>query len=264
MSLPASVRALSTLAGVACLSLLSLLTARAHDAENGSIISRTQLSARQKFLIVESLSGITGWRGMQFDERGVLRLGVAHDGGSPTARELLTSAVSGDRLMVIEDAGGREDVVFCSVVPARWTGGGEGRPPAYVVLIDFKDFSYVTGDRDALAAFNVGWGLLHEISHVVNDSEDTDCEGAVGECEKTINRMRRECSLAERAEYHFKPYPGLERSEFKTRLVRLAFVRRDSANREKRLWLVWDAALVGGLRSEAGADLTAQRPPAPR
>src|ERR687897_618706 len=78
-------------------------------------------------------------------------------------------------------------------------------PAADVVQIDFDDFTHVRDDRAALAAFNAGWGLLHEVEHAVRDSADPEGPGAAGECEEAINRMRRECGLAERAEYFYTP-----------------------------------------------------------
>ena len=194
------------------------------------------------------LRTITGWRDLGFDENGALSLGkAAPSGGSETARKLLAAAVSGEKMMVLEDASNRADVVFCRVTEARWTKNPETKPPVYLIMIDFADFSRVTGDSAALAAFNVGWGVLHEIDHVVHDSFDPLREGVAGECEDAINRMRRECGLAERAEYFFTYLPGTTNSDFVTRYVRLAFDQRKSDKKKKRYWLVWDAALVGGL-----------------
>ncbi|MBC7911767.1 MAG: hypothetical protein H7Y30_14775, partial [Pyrinomonadaceae bacterium] len=125
------------------------------------------------------------------------------------------------------------------------------KPPVFLILIDFADFSHVIGDEAALAAFNEGWAALHEIAHVVHDSADSqkDVE-EVGECESLINVMRRECGLAVRAEYFFDFLPGQERGEFTTRFVRLAFdVQSPETNTKKRYWIVWDANVVGGLEA---------------
>ena len=59
--------------------------------------------------------------------------------------------------------------------------------------------------------------------------------------------MRRECGLAERAEYFFTYMPGAEGSNFKTRFVRLAFERVRAQNKRQRYWVFWDAELTGGL-----------------
>lgn len=143
-------------------------------------------------------------------------------------------------------------MAFSRVLEGRWKDGAGGRPPAYVIQIDFSDFSHVRGDAAALAAFNAGWGLLHEIEHAVNDSADAEGPGKPGECEAAINRMRRECGLAERAEYFYAPVPGPGRGDFKTLYVRLAFKdERAAGNKGRRYWLYWDAALTGGV-ADAG------------
>lgn len=151
-------------------------------------------------------------------------------------------------MIVVEDASDRRDVAFSRVVEGRWKEGTGGLPPAHIVLVDFADFKRVMGDRAALAAFNVGWAFLHEVEHAVRGSADAPRGGEVGECEGSVNRMRRECGLAERAEYHFTLLPGTGDRIVATRFVRLAFVQsKPATNKKKRLWLVWDAALVGGL-----------------
>ena len=104
------------------------------------------------------------------------------------------------------------------------------------------------GDKAALAAFNVGWGVLHEIEHVTHDSVDPGKLGEAGECEELINRMRRECGLAERADYYFTFAPGAMESAFMTKFVRIAFdLEHPETNKKERHWLIWDARLVGGL-----------------
>lgn len=230
------------------LAVCALADARATSAED-RIVCRAQVSAVRRAEVAARLREITGWGALDFDEDGVLRFGDAKPaGGSQTARELLSKAARGGNLLLLEDASDSAAVVFSRVVEGRWTKDESKRPPAFVIQIDFADFARLTGDPDALASFNVGWALLHEISHAANDSEDTRRAGALGDCEQLINRMRRECGLAERAEYHFHVFPGTERSEFKTRYVRLAFEQqKPSTNKKRRLWLVWDADRVGGL-----------------
>lgn len=126
----------------------------------------------------------------------------------------------------------------------------------FVVQIDFADFDHVVGDERALAAFNVGWGLLHELDHVVNDSADATSVGEAGACEAHINQMRRECNLPERADYFSTLSPLATDTSFMTRLVRLAFEEQASANnKKKRYWLIWDARVVGGLEQNQIAAL---------
>jgi hypothetical protein len=169
-------------------------------------------------------------------------------GGSASARALLTAAVYGPNILILEDASNRLDVVFCQVIPGRWSGSDSQHPPVYVVLIDFADFDHLMGDQPALAAFDVGWGLLHEIDHAVNDSSDPSKLGRIGDCEDHVNQMRRELDLPERADYFFNFFPHTEFSDFSTRFVRLGFYRKDEPlHKHHRYWLMWDATVVGGL-----------------
>ena len=212
------------------------------------IMCRASVAPAHRQELTEQLRAITGWPGLRFDGDGVLRFGEEPPtGGSQTARALLASAQEGKNLILIEDASGSADVVFCRVVEGRWRSGADAKPPAFVLQIDFKDFSHVMGDREARAAFNAGWGAMHEIDHVVRDSVDPEGPGAAGECEELINLMRRECGLAERADYFYNFMPGAEQSDFKTRYVRLAFERAPEQSKRRRYWLYWDAEVVGGL-----------------
>src|SRR4051812_37337983 len=107
------------------------------------------------------------------------------------------------------------------------------------------------GDDAALAAFNVGWGVLHEIEHVVHDSSDPTKSGEAGACEGFINLMRRECGLAERTDYYFTLLPGTNSSDFRTKFVRIAFdLLYPGKNKKERHWLIWDAKLVGGIDNQ--------------
>jgi hypothetical protein len=149
---------------------------------------------------------------------------------------------------VIEDASSRRDVAFCRVVPARWLTESGSKSPAFVVLIDFADFLQILGDDEARAAFNVGWGFLHELDHVVADSKDAAEQERLGECETHINAMRREIGLPQRVDYFFTESSLRTDPNFGARLVRLAFEQYDrNKMRTKRYWLIWDSTAVGGL-----------------
>lgn len=244
---------------LACLLVCAGTGAAAHAEPSASrIVCRAGLSESRRVELAAQLQVITGWAGLHFDGEGFLRLGTERPaGGSQSARELLAAAQAGEDLLIIEDASGSAEVAFSRVLEGRWKDGSEGRPAAYVVQIDFKDFTHVKGDRAALAAFNAGWGALHEIEHAVNDSVDAERPGDSGECEGAINRMRRECGLAERAEYFYTPLPGAVGGEFKTLYVRLAFTQaRTPAGKPRQYWLYWDAALTGGTN---GAGQVASR-----
>jgi hypothetical protein len=205
-------------------------------------VLRPEVSRSHREELITRLRIITGLSTLNFDNNGSLRLGEQTNGGSESARTLLAQAVAGPNVIVLEDASSRADVAFCRVVRARWVRGESNKPPAFVVLIDFTDFHQLSGDAEARAAFDVGWGLLHEIDHVVRDSEDARDVKAVGECEDHINRMRLEVGLPARVDYFFSRTYLKADSNFNARYVRLSFERQ-----AKRYWLVWDAMTVGGL-----------------
>ncbi len=236
-----------------CLLVLSASGMEGRAASSTSnVLCRPELALERRAELAERLREITGWSRLRFNERGELRLEGEAKGGSQTARELLTEAAAGKNILVLEDASNRSDVIFARVVPGRWTRDAGSKPPAFIVLVDFADFAHVTGDRAALAAFNAGWGVLHEIAHVVREADDASGPDALGECEELINRMRVELRLPSRAEYFYTKFPGMEHSTFAPRYVRLAFEQlMPDTNKKRRFWLIWDARVVGELTQPA-------------
>jgi hypothetical protein len=244
----------SWLAGILLL-LLPVDLLADHTANN--VVCRDDLSQEHREQLAIKLREITGLTQLEFDRNGIL--GTASNetaGGSESARQLVNRAIGGRNVVVIEDATNRADVAFCRVIPGRWKTNATGRPPAVVVQIDFADFDRVVGDERALEAFNVGWGLLHELDHIVNDSPDATSLGETGECEAHINQMRRECNLPERADYFSTLSPFSADTTFITRFVRLAFEEHQPATKKKkRYWIIWDANVVGGLEQNQIAAL---------
>jgi hypothetical protein len=235
------------LCAIACLCLTAISTLAASSISR--VIVRDNVSQAHREELVTRLSAITGLTDLKFDSEGSLLLGSnSSSRGSEAARKLLAQAGAGANVIILEDASSRSDVAFCRVVRGRWTSGDAGKPPAYVVLIDFTDFQQLTGDAEARAAFDVGWGLLHEIDHVVTGSEDAENVEAIGDCEDHINAMRLEVGLPVRADYFFTRASFKADSNFNARYVRLSFERRDDSSfQRKRYWLIWDAVTVGGL-----------------
>ena len=217
-----------------------------------NLVVRQNVSESDRAELAQRLRTITGWSNLSFNGDGALKIGdeTAH-AGSQGARDLVNKALSGKRVILFEDASSRQDVVFCRVVLGKLD-----RIPAaevYVVLIDFADFRHVTGDKQARAAFDVGWAVLHEIDHVVEDSEDPT-ENIPGDCEAHINGMRRELGLPLRNSYFYSFLPVKNDSNMISRFVRLGFDHNDGrTSKKKRYWLLWDAALVGGLPSDASS-----------
>ena len=216
--------------------------------KTSNIITRENFSPEHREELAIKLRKITGWSDLRFDRGGVLRVGTREAvGGSKSARDLVAKVIVGTNIVVLEDASKRSDIAFCRVIPGKWKHAAINAPPAFVVQIDFADFGQILGDERALEAFDVGWGLLHELDHIVNDSQDATNLNEAGECEEHVNQMRRECNLPQRADYFFTFLPIVRDSAFMTRWVRLAFDQEQSATKKKRYWLVWDAKLVGGF-----------------
>jgi len=233
-----------------CGALLICLLGPAISVLGGSnVVIRENVSAARREELASKLRAITGLRRLVFDKFGLLQLGTDQDNrGSQSARDLLVHAVEGNKVIVVEDASSRADVAFCRVVPGRWLSANGNKLPAYVVLIDFSDFRQIIGDNEARAAFDVGWGFLHELDHVVAESRDPDEQGDIGECEAHINEMRREIGLPQRVDYFFTESSLRVDPNFGTRLVRLAFAQYDNGrSRIRRYWLTWDSRVVGGL-----------------
>jgi hypothetical protein len=224
---------------------IDLLAQQTHS----NVVCREGLSQARRDELADKLRRITGWPDLKFDHSGTLRRGTAEPvGGSKSARELVSKAIYGSNVVVLEDASRGPDVAFCRLLPGKWKNNSSNNLPAHVVQIDFADFEQVMGDERALQAFNIGWGLLHEFDHIVNDSPDAVSLGETGECEAHINQMRRECNLPQRAGYFYTLLPLPTDTAFMTRLVRLAFDQElPAANKKKRYWLLWDANIVGGL-----------------
>ena len=210
---------------------------------------------REREELAHKLQKVTGWPDLRFDHSGRLRHGILQPvGGSPRARYLVTQAMTGDNTIVLEETNRHPDVVFSRVLPAKWKDETPNSPSVYVIQIDFSDFKHVTGDRDAMQAFHLGWVVLHELDHIVNNSFDVNYSGETGECEEHINLMRRECNLPERGDYFFTFLPTASDSVFAARFVRLAF-EKELAGTRRKYWLVWDANLVGGLSEKQIASL---------
>jgi hypothetical protein len=216
------------------------------------VVVRESVSQTHRDELITRLRAITGWTDLDFADDGVLKLSDASPAtGSTSARDLLTRAVTGDRIVLFEDASSRKDVVFARVVLGKFLRDVTIDADVYVVLIDFDDFHQVIGDKQARAAFDVGWVVLHEMDHVVQDSQDPQYDTSVGDCESHINNMRRELGLPIRNSYFFSYLPVKKDGNVISRFVRLRFDQVSGAStKTKRYWLVWDAAIVGGLNPD--------------
>ena len=233
--------------------IVSALPVLAATKEN--VVARKNISQTNREELALRLRTITGWNDLAFNADGALKMGHAGPKeGSRSARDLLNRAFSGNRVILLEDASSRKDVVFCRVVQGVLDNSLNDSSEVYVVLIDFADFDQVSGDKPARAAFDVGWAVLHEIDHVVEGSQDP-LENVAGDCESHINQMRRELGVPTRNSYFYSFLPLKNDVNLISRFVRLGFESDATPSKKKRYWLIWDAAVVGGLPSDSGSSV---------
>jgi hypothetical protein len=105
------------------------------------------------------------------------------------------------------------------------------------------------GSSVALAAFDIGFSILHELAHGVwYLHDDIDDQRQIGSCEERINQMRRELELPERQSYiaNLLPIRRPENTFLRAELL-FVLVRYESGqSRIRRFYLQWDADKVAG------------------
>jgi hypothetical protein len=213
-----------------------------------------QLKAPQLGQVLEGLRRKTGFQEMQFDEAGFLVLGdrTRFVGGSATARELLMTALGGRLAFELEAHKHSPEIAF-----ARISAGDvytsfqtKARIEVRMLQLDFADFAELRGEREALAAFDLGLAVLHELAHGVWGLADAVGEAdRLGACDQPINRMRRDLGLPERLGYSARVNWDINGAGSKG-LAELVFtlerVKKDRPE-TKRLYLRWEAKRVASL-----------------
>jgi hypothetical protein len=165
-----------------------------------------RLSASQLQKALESLRHKTGFLEMRFDESGLLTLGdrTRFVGGSAAARELLIATVDGRVAIELEAHDYSPHIAFAHITAGTvYTNfRTKARIEVRQAQLDFSDFEELRGEREAIAAFDLGFAILHELVHAVRGLRDAVGEtNELGECDELINRMRRELNLPERQGY---------------------------------------------------------------
>jgi hypothetical protein len=217
-----------------------------------------KLNPKQLDCVLKSLREKTGFSEMFFDENGFLNLGdrTKFRGGSETARALFSAAVDSSIGIDLESHDHSSTVAFArleraTVYQSRATGK---RIDVYPLEIDFSDFPKLRGDKRALAAFDVGFVIMHELGHAVLGLRDpaNQLEGP-GECEIYINRIRRELNLPERQNYIART----RSSPFSTAIGSRAHAELTFAHpgdgpgigKPQSFSLMWEAISVGPIRT---------------
>jgi len=213
-----------------------------------------RLSAAQLQTLLDSLRHKTGFLEMSFDEAGFLTLGdrTRYVGGSASARELLVATVDGPRAFILE-AHDRSPAVAFAHLRTGYTLTSlrtKTQIETELVRLDFADFVHLRGDREVVAAFDLGFAVLHELVHGVLRLDDAVGDTTqVGACDEYVNRMRRELKLPERQGYAPRLRPTHATAADRTRLrAELLFARKSAeANRARieRFYLSWDEEKVG-------------------
>jgi hypothetical protein len=232
---------------------------------------KQRLSAQQLQIVLDSLRHKTGFLEMCFDEAGFLTLGdrARTAGGSATARALIIATVDGDQVFELESHDRSSQVSFARLAIGHIYDDDRtgARIEATPVQLDFADFAQLFGNREALAAFDPGLSVLHELGHGVLRLHDAVGDTTrLGECDEHVNRMRRELEMPERQ--HYSPRLKMISLAGSTYvLAELLFVRTSNeAGRAKaeNFYLRWDAKKVAIIntvssRGDRGATVAAAR-----
>lgn len=219
-----------------------------------------QLKPKYLEMLIETLRQKTGFLELHFDETGFLRLGDRSKiaGGSATARELLIAAVDRARVIELECHDHSRQVAFARLAnPVSFISHATGaKIDVFPIEIDFRDFIHLRGNKTVLAAFDLGFVLLHELAHAALELHDSINEDdGLGECEEYINRIRYELNLPERQNYVARTFT--QRSfptEKPMQQAELLFAVRDDLQGRKKpqtLNLTWEADLVGAVKQTA-------------
>ncbi len=216
-----------------------------------------RLDAKRLDAVLKSLRDKAGLLEMRFDENGFLALGdqTKFSGGSATARALLDAAATMTLAVDLESHLYSYKVAFARLgEPLAYLHHSSGaKIDVFPLEIDFSDFSKLRGDSQALAAFDLGFVILHELGHAALGLRDAtgDAQG-LGECEALINRIRRELNLPERQTYVAQTYMSaiFTATRASTRLAELVFAReveKQGRTRIEKFNLRWEALTVGPI-----------------
>jgi hypothetical protein len=216
-------------------------------------VGRHRLEAKRLEAVAASLRAKTGFVELNFDADGFLILGdrTRVEGGSAAARDLIVAAVDGVRSLLLEDHSSSRQVSFAKLSAAviyqnRRTGQ---QIETRAVELDFKDFGILQGSREVLAAFDVGFVLLHELGHgALNLSDTTSPEEEPGACESYVNRIRRELGLPERLNYHARRQfvaSGPRLRDYRAELSFARVVNEEGKSKTKYHYLSWSVNVVG-------------------
>ncbi|MBL8186846.1 MAG: hypothetical protein JNK38_02495 [Acidobacteria bacterium] len=216
------------------------------------------LNAKEMNLVLNQLRRKTGFVQMRFDDAGFLRVDDRQDfvGGSVLARKLVLAAIDGKNAVVLQSHNCSQEIGFAR--RGYETHSSHWRTDLQIIAtpieIDFDDFKHLHGHSEAIAAFDLGFVILHELCHAVLGLSDYSAKlNSAGNCENYVNGIRRELGVPERQQYAanvslkkmFSFSPSVETATLhflQTKPGR----RHGSRAKTKTLFLRWEVQLVGG------------------
>ncbi len=210
-----------------------------------------RLSPKELELTLAQLRGKTGFKRIRFDDDGFLTIDDRSEieGGSAMARELLLAAIDGKKSITLQSRDRSPEVVFARVAEAVNYENllSDSRIEMAPIEIDFADFSHLRGERKALEAFDLGFAILHELCHAALELRDPSAGAhTAGDCESTVNRIRRELGMPERRRYAADVYRWTPFSYGpEARIAELIFAQTEPGAKTKKLILRWDVKDVG-------------------
>ena len=199
--------------------------------------------------LLENLRQKTGLLDLKFDADGFLELGDRNhiQGGSPTARALILSALESGNCFKLESCNRSSKVAFAQIDPVEIYNDGDGiQHRIFELRLDFQDYADLMGQTEALSSFDPAMGVFHELGHGVLGLHDLiSKEDPLGECERHMNQIRRELNLPERQSY--KPVftrSRLPGNTYDSTKAELTFIRIRKEERAKKFLLLYDAEKV--------------------
>jgi len=163
------------------------------------------LAADQLAILAAGLRLWTGFSEVHFDDQGCLQIGntTRIAGGSDAARVLILAAVRSGDAFRLEDHSRSMAVAFASIQPVEdYVDATEVRHTIWSLKLDLHDFRQLRGGSEAIAAFDPAISILHELGHgVLHLWDSVSPSDPLGDCERHMNRIRRETGQAERQSY---------------------------------------------------------------
>ena len=209
--------------------------------------SERPLSTKEAETLVTGIRMWTGLDHIVFEPNGNLRLNDSANvtGGSRAARELIIAAAASGDSFTLERHDNSPNIAFAQIESTDCYIDSSGqRHNVWRLRIDFEDFTKLSGNNKALAAFDVTASVVHELTHGVYGCLDLiDDRDQLGGCERFVNQMRSELGLPLRLFYYPQNIKAVnpDGSGFVRSELRFNFER---AEKDKELFVSFNAEKI--------------------